>query len=332
MDCPTSFLAQDIAGKAILFEIGSRVGILEHLEDSETVSPDLLADNLKLDYDFLETYLNIFESLGLVTKLPANDADVKKYQKTQNYHIERNKIGYIAWGMISCAPLITNADKFVSDFDTAIKAYQRCGEHVALTSKWMGAKDFYPHALEVILKTKPKKIVDLGSGTCGLLIKLTEEVPGLNGIGVDISKDACDKARDHIASLKLQDQIEVIQAPIQELVNQSTVFENADIVHAGFVFHDLMPDHEEELNQLLACISRVSPGVTLLVVDAVPFSQNDNERAFSSAFSFLHKYFMGRQLQSESVWTEKLKKNGFSNVKVEPLGISGGRIFIAKTK
>lgn len=322
-----SFAAQDLAGKAILFEIGAKAGLLGVIEDSDSVTVANLSEKLRIKEDFLNVYLDTLTNLGLLSK-----HDNNSYAKTSIYEQEKNKIGYIAWGMMSCAPLIANTADFVKDFDVAIKAHHRCGEHVARTSTWMGGRDFYPQAEKVILDLQPKKVVDLGSGTCGLLIRLINKIPGMKGIGVDLSKEACEKAAAHIKELHLENSIDVITAPIQKLVDDKNVFLDADVVHAGFVFHDLMPEDEVILDKLLAHIRQISPQATLVIVDAIPFANNQHEMAFSSAFSFLHKFFMGRQLLPEADWKAKLQKAGFNSIKIEQLGISGGRIFVASNK
>lgn len=325
-----SFMAQDITGKAILFEIGAKTGILDFIETNEKVNVSDLSRELGVEYNFLKSYLDILESLELVSKVNSPKLNKTFYFKTPTYQLEKNKAGYLSWGMMSCAPLISNTKAFTSNFYTAVQTYHRCGEHVARTSKWMGEKDFYPQAEETIIKLNPKKVVDLGSGICGLLIRLSKKLNGMKGIGVDISNKACEEAKLHLKKLNLSSRIEVVHSPIQNLIKNYQLFINADVVHAGFVFHDLLPQEEDTLDKLLLCINKHAPNVTLIIIDAIPFSQNEHERAFSGAFTFLHKFFMGREFLSETSWQSKLNQAGFNDVHIKPLGISGGRIFIAK--
>jgi ubiquinone/menaquinone biosynthesis C-methylase UbiE len=325
-----SFDAQDLAGKAILFEIGAKAGILDVIENNQDVTVFGLSQKLAISQAFLQSYLDILVSLDILSKKESERISEPTYSKGFRFQKEKNKVGYISWGMNSCAPLIEHTKEFISDFSSAVKLYHRDGEHVALTSRWMGEKDFYPYAEEEIIKLRPKKVIDLGSGTCGLLIRLAQKIEDMMGIGVDISKDACTKAKDYINQVGLSDRIEVVESPIQDLVRNESIFLDADVVHAGFVFHDLLPDEEKHLDNLLACINRVAPNSTLVIVDAIPFSQNHHERAFSSAFSFLHRFYMGREFLTESAWKTKLNNVGFNHVHIRSLGISGGRIFVAK--
>jgi predicted O-methyltransferase YrrM len=148
-------------------------------------------------------------------------------------------------------------------------------------------------------------------------------------VGIDINGDACAKARSIIQAAGLDRRIQVIQAPIQSLIDDPAAVEGADVIHAGFVFHDLMPDEEGTLDALLKTFREKARG-TLVVVDAVPYGQNPGEQAFSAAFTFLHNHFMGRQLMTESEWRAKLTSAGYDSVDVSRLGISGGRIFTAR--
>jgi len=322
-----SSIAQDIAGKAILFEIGANAGILDFIEEQQVITPDSISERCGINKAFIKDYLEVLKNLNLLNK---QVKDVDSYQKTINYFTEKNKVGYISWGMVSCAPLISNTKEFISDFDNAISKYYRSGKHVAQSSKWMGENDFYPHAEEVIMNLNPKNIVDLGCGTCGLLIRLAKKIKDLKGIGVDISSHACEEARSILKDLKLHNRIDVVESPIQKLIENNNFFLNADVVHGGFVFHDLLCNEEATLDKLLSHIKASNKQLTLVVVDAIPFSENEYECSFSSAFSFIHKYYMGVNFLTESKWKTKLLQAGFLNVKTESLGISGGRIFIAK--
>lgn len=326
-----SYDAQDLAGKAILFEIGAQSGILDLIEANQELTVSNLSQKLNINEAFLKDYLDILVSLDILSREDSAPTSELTYSKSINFQKEKNKVGYISWGMNSCAPLIKNTKAFISDFPNAVKSYCRDGEHVALTSRWMGEKDFYPYAEEEIIKLNPKKVVDLGSGTCGLLIRLAQTIDNMSGIGVDLSKNACNKAKSYINDAGLTGRIEVLLSAIQDLVHYEQVFLNADVVHAGFVFHDLLPDEEEHLDKLLGCINKmISNEAALIIVDAIPFSQNPQECSFSSAFSFLHRFYMGREFLTEVGWEAKLKKAGFNNIRIAPLGISGGRIFVAK--
>ena len=133
-----------------------------------------------------------------------------------------------------------------------------------------------------------------------------------------------------IRAAGLAERLSVLEAPIENLVQNPAPLEGAGVIHAGFVLHDLMSDEEQTLDALLSIIRENAPRGMLVVVDAVPYAQNPEERAFSAAFTFLHKHFMGLKFLSEEGWKQKLRAAGYGQISVGRLGASGGRIFSAK--
>ena len=324
--------AQSLAGKAVLLEIGAKLGLIDPLLSQGEISVTEVAGDSGVRESFVSAYYSALARAGLATASPLSSGGETHYSASDDLHKSINDVGYILWGVMSCAPLIANARQFSEDMNTAAGLYHRDGEHVARTSKWMGERDFYPQAESAIITSQPKKIVDLGSGTCGLLIRCLRKLPGARGVGIDINGDACAKAKSAISKAGFDDRISVVHAPIQSLVDDPTPLEGADIIHGGFVFHDLMPDEEETLDALLRTFREKAPRGTLVVVDAVPYAQNPGEHAFSAAFTFLHNQFMGRKLMTEEEWKTKLAAAGYNKVEVSQLGIPGGRIFTAKAE
>ena len=322
--------AQTLAGKAVLLEIGAKLGLVEPLLSQKEVSIAEMAINSGFQESLLYSYYSALTHAGLARACPTISNGTTYFSASSDLHKSINDVGYILWGVMSCAPLISNASSFFQDFTSSVQTYVRDGEHVARTSKWMGELDFYPQAERAIISAQPKKIVDLGAGTCGLLIRCLKKLPDAQGVGIDINSSACSKARSIIKEAKLDDRLSVIEASIQSLIENPAALEGADIIHAGFVFHDLMPDEEEALNTLLKTFCEKAPNGMLVVVDAVPYGQNSEEQAFSAAFTFLHNHFMGRQLLTEDKWKTKLSSAGYNVIEVDRLGISGGRIFTAQ--
>jgi cyclopropane fatty-acyl-phospholipid synthase-like methyltransferase len=180
-----------------------------------------------------------------------------------------------------------------------------------------------------ILSGQPRKIVDLGSGTCGLLIRCLRELPEAHGVGIDINRDACARARSIIMAAGMADRLSVVEAPIQSLIDNPAPIAGADVIHAGWVFHDLMPDEEQTLDALLKTFRQSARTGALVMVEGVPYARNPEEQSFSAAYTFLHTHFMGRKLLTENEWSAKLSAAGYQTVEISRLGISGGRIFKA---
>ncbi|WP_338871353.1 class I SAM-dependent methyltransferase [Myxococcus stipitatus] len=322
--------AQTITGRAILLEIGSKLGVLDTFLTHKEISVADVAKESGVAPPWIASYYAALSHAGLARPGPKVGGEVTHYHAAPDLQQSINDVGYVLWGLGSCAPLIANAVAFAKDLPTAANLHVRDGEHVARTSRWMGEQDFYPQAEAAILASSPRKIVDLGSGTCGLLLRCLRKLPESRGVGIDLSHDACVKARSIVQAAGMDSRVSVIEAPIQSLVNDPSPVEGADVIHGGFVFHDLMPDEEATLNALLKTFRVAAPKAAVIVVDAVPYGPEPDEHAFSAAFTFLHSHFMARRLQPESEWKQRLTDAGFPNVSVSRLGISGGRIFTAR--
>jgi len=320
--------AQTLAGNAVLLEIGAKLGILDVLLSRSDISVASAARKSGLNEPLVADYFSALAHAGLVRAVP-RPSDGIEYAIAPDLAQVVNEAGYLLWSLTSCAPLIANAQSFFRDLGSSTRAYLRDGEHVARTSRWMGEQDFYPQAEDAIVSRRPNKIVDLGSGTCALLIRCLRALPEAHGVGIDINPDACAKARSIISSAGMTDRLSVAEAPIQSLVDDPSPIVGADVIHAGWVFHDLLPAEEDTLDALLKTFCRHARTGALVMVEGVPYAQNPGEHAFSAAYTFLHTHFMGRRLLTEGEWRAKLSAAGYQTVEITRLGISGGRIFRA---
>lgn len=320
--------AAALAGEAILLEIGAECEIVDLLQRGRAVDAGEAAAASGLPESVVAKYLRALVCAGLV-KTTGGPGLPERFEATPRLHDAVHEAGYLAWGLRACEPLVTHALEFARNPEKAREAYPRDGRLVARTSRWMGEKAFYPQSEKAILTLRPKFLVDLGAGSAGLLIRCLSQLPGATGVAVDMSARACAGARSAAERAGLADRLNVVERTIESLADDSALLEGADVIHAGWVFHDLLPEQENTLDRLLAvCRAKASTG-TLVIVEGVPYAEAEWERAFSAAFSFLHDAFMGRRLLSESEWCQKLYRAGFRRLEVTPLGIPGGRLFQA---
>jgi hypothetical protein len=320
--------AAALAGEAILLEIGAGYGVIDAIRVSKPFSPDDLAEVSNLPAPVMNSYLQALESAGLVIGV---DGAGTSFRASPVFDEAIHDVGFISWGLRACEPLINHAREFAQDLPQSFANYARDGGLIARTSKWMGEEAFYPQAEKTIISLRPKKIVDLGAGSAGLLVRCLKELPEASGVAIDMSPEACDAAENAIRAAGMPHRVSVVRMKLQELATESSCLQDADVFHAGFVLHDLVPDDEDALTGLLAACRRANTASTFLVVDGIPYAQDPSERAFSAAFTFLHRSFMGRLIQTEQQWIDRLTTAGFARIKVTPLGIPGGRLFCAHT-
>ena len=121
----------------------------------------------------------------------------------------------------------------------------------------------------------------------------------------------------------------MVNRSIESLINDAGPIRNADVVHAGFVMHDVLSDVEAFDRILRVCRESLADGGCLVVTDAVPYVDNSRERAFSALFTYLHTVSMGIRLPSEDKWRAAFRRAGFTDVTSTPLRMPGSRVFVA---
>ena len=317
-----------LGGAAILMELGAQYGVLDAIRAANQISVDELQKISRVTGTTLAAYLDTLAQAGLLQR--KNTSTPAAYQISNEFESIVNHVGYVAWALSACAPLINNALAFATDNDGAQARFPRDGGVVARTSQWMGATSFYPQPEDAIVRLNPRRIMDLGSGSGSLLTRLVRRVKGSSGIGIDLSEQATAQAQELARLNNLDQRLEFIHSPIQAIMDNPHYLEGVEVVHAGFVLHDLLPAEEAALDGLLRAIRSQTSVRAFVIVDAIPCAPDEWERVFAAAFNHLHAHFMSRRLLAEDEWRTKLTDAGFRHVVIETLNHPGGRMIIAR--
>jgi len=82
---------------------------------------------------------------------------------------------------------------------------------------------------------KGSRVIDFGCG-CAEPLAIWAEEYGITGVGIDISRDFCDRARQRLAGKGLSGQIEIVCAPAAEYAFEEGAFDAATCIGATFGF------------------------------------------------------------------------------------------------
>jgi SAM-dependent methyltransferase len=328
LESEASGAAPDIASAAALLEIGDRLGILDFISTGQEINVEALAAVTTLPEEGVANYLKALEAAAILEEVPEGGGTLRT---VSDFELIRHQAGYVSWTMNANRPFIEYARDFLIDPERARKEYTRDGRQVAVSSQWMGSMAFYPAALKVIFDARPEYVADLGAGTCRLLIEILLAFPQATGMGLDIDAGACREAERAAERVGVADRLTVVERAIESLATDPSPIEGAQVIHAGFVFHDMMPEEEHIADAVLAnCRDALRQGGIMAITDAVPYVRNSRERRFSSIVTYFHQQFMGRKLLNETEWQEKLLGAGFSNVECILLAFPTGRLFVAR--
>jgi SAM-dependent methyltransferase len=317
--------AAELAAVAALLQIGAELGVDQLLDSGESFGVAELADLAAVPPGRAGDYLAALAAAGLVTE----DEATHRFRAASDYPDLRHQAGYLTWTMSANSPFIANAREFLTDADDAARRHRRDGRRVAVSSRWIGERAFYPAVVERVQEHGARRVVDLGAGAAGLLIQQLLGDPGRTGLALDISSAACAAAREAAERAGVADRLEVTERSIESLVEDPGPIVGADVIQACFVMHDAVQDRTLFQELLGRCRDALAPDGFLAVVDAVYCAPQAHERMFSALFSYLHESFMGIRLPSEQEWEEHFRAAGFSKVECLPQILPGGRLFVA---
>jgi SAM-dependent methyltransferase len=314
----------DIAAVTALLQIADELGVLPALDAASIFTAADLAEISGLPLEGIERYLEALRSASLI--VPAGESG--EFRLSDDFADLRHQAGYLSWALSANRPFIENARRFLLDPERAAAEHQRDGRRVAVSSRWIGEQAFYPAVFSAITTKRPDRIVDLGAGAGALLIKLLGVLPKSTGVALDISADACAEAVSAAGRAGVRDRLEVCVRSVQSLAEDPSPVEGADVVHAGFVCHDVAAEPEVFTAVLRRCREALRPGGFLAITDAVPYATDEREHRFSSLFTYLHAEFMDVNLPAEDEWTAMFVKAGFTSVDCVRHRFPGGRLFL----
>ncbi|WP_153450266.1 class I SAM-dependent methyltransferase [Streptomyces smaragdinus] len=321
---PAARGAADLAAVAVLLQIGAELGVDRFLDSGDGFTAGQAADAAGLPAGGVEEYLRALVAADLAVADAAG-----RYRAAADYADRRYEAGYVSWAMSANYPFVEHARSFLTDPAGAAGAHPRDGRRVAVSSRWVGERAFYPGVFEYVSESGARRITDLGAGAGGLLIRLLLQDPARSGVALDISSAACDAAREAAARAGVADRLEVTERPIESLVEDPGPVDGAEAVQACFVMHDVVADEPLFAKLLGTCREALAPGGFLAVVDAVSYAPDPAERRFSALFTYLHANFMDIALPAEEQWLEKFRAAGFSSVRCLPQPMPGSRLFVA---
>lgn len=318
-------LAADLAANAALLEMAEEIGISALLDREAPFTIDEVARAAEAPEAGALAFLEALLAAGLVER----GAEPGSFVPCADLADRRYEAGYLSWALNANRPYLDHAVEFLREPGPAVARHQRDGRRVAVSSRWIGSYGFYPGVVAEIVNRKPQHIVDLGAGAGGLLVHLLTTLPSSTGLALDLSAAACEEAGRSARRADVHDRFTVVNRSIESLVDDAWPVRDADIIHAGFVMHDVV-EHPEVFDGVLrACRASLADGGSLMVTEAVPYVTTPKDRSFSALFTYLHASSMGIRLPTEETWCAAFRRAGFSNVTSTPLRMPGSRLFVA---
>ncbi|WP_329061078.1 class I SAM-dependent methyltransferase [Streptomyces sp. NBC_01429] len=317
--------AADLAADAALLEIAEGLGLSTLLDRAAPFTLHEVTAAADVPESGAAAFLDALLRAGLLER----GEEAHHFTPCSDMADRRYAAGYLSWALNANRPYVDNAALFLRDPAAAGARYQRDGRRVAVSSRWIGSYGFYPGVIEEITQRKPRRIVDLGAGAGGLLIHLLTALPDSTGLALDLSAAACEEAEQAARRAEVGDRLRVVNRSIESLADDPSPVRDADVVHAGFVMHDVVSRPDVLDGVLRTCRASIADGGCLVVTDAVPYAAGPGERGFSALFTYLHSSSMDVRLPPEEEWRAAFRRAGFPDVTSTPLRMPGSRMFVA---
>jgi len=131
-----------------------------------------------------------------------------------------------------------------------------------------------------------KRVVDFGCGMAEPLVLWAKDY-GISGIGIDVRREACDRAREKIKENKLDDKLEIICMKGAEFKPDKADFDVATCIGASFVFGGFR-ETIQAMKKLIVPGGRMGIGEPYWLSSQVPNEYVRLESNIHSEYELLH--------------------------------------------
>lgn len=317
--------APDAAAAAAFLDMADRLGVLDLLVSGRSFRPSEIAARADLAPEAAHRYVAALVAAGLVEEDPLVAGSCRPVPA---FPVIAHRAGYVSWAMSANRVLIDDVRDVLSDPHAFRQRRPSGPDRAATTMDLMAWLALNPSVVNVMLAVRATKVVDLHARTGRLLVDALVRLPGCVGTGLVTTTAlrglACAAAR----TAGVQDRLTILERPIRSLLDDPSLVSGSDVLHAGAAFHELLPDRHLLRLVLKACRKQLRIGGVLMLTELVPPPHPEQERLFG-ALATLYSELQGHHLLTESEWVDELRKAGFANVAVRPVGLPATRLITA---
>lgn len=194
------------------------------------------------------------------------------------------------------------------------------GENINRNSDWVAkgtelmSKTQHHRSYSTILKNSERNssnnVLDIGCGTAKFLTELVKCSNSQIGVGIDISKEACDIAQKNIAQSSDINRIEIVNGDFLNSVSiLKEKYKNFDIITALMILHEYIFYGEEILIKVLTSIRELlSTNGSFLLLDKIT-DELPSSPLYFTEYKLIHD-LTNQDLYSFSDWENILNKSG----------------------
>ncbi|MFB9429887.1 SAM-dependent methyltransferase [Streptoalloteichus tenebrarius] len=236
VDVPAAELLNGFIGSHVLYAL-TVTGVLDALVVTGP-APVPVADLAEVgdaEPSVLRALLRTAHRLGLVALDEEGDAVELTTAGHQAYRVR----GYFTASVGGFGDVFRHLDTLLTWPDEFGRSVLQNGHYTALgcAQNWSFQRPIFDEATGDLGFAK---VADIGCGAAARLIHLVGARPDAVGVGVDVSGEACQLARQNVKSAGLDDRITIVQADMRDVVASPRSFPqvaDADLVTSYFILH-----------------------------------------------------------------------------------------------
>ncbi|QFT88476.1 Trans-aconitate 2-methyltransferase [Bacillus sp. THAF10] len=292
--------------------VGYELDLYEAFKKPKTVTE--VAKEKELQEELLKRWVEVGGVIGYL-----KEKSKQRYQTVKKFMVPSSKQNPRSTGILLKEmmelhiPTLIKYPKMMTTDKKEVFNQKEHGMVVAQTSSLL-EKLAIPRVMKVMKQTKPKTVIDVGCGSGGYLLQLSQKFPKMKMMGIELNEEV---AKEAMKNCKNQDQIEIICAD----VHRWSPSQKIDFVMLNNILHYISPDDREDLFKK---ISEWIPNNGVLSV-VTPIHHSKHGGQFSSVFnSFFTAFENLFPLPSENELALLAKAANLKLEKIQPVIKEGG--------
>lgn len=298
-----------------LMDIGNRLGLFQALRGSLGMTPEELAQALKLDPFYITKWCETAYSLELLEHDPNAGFRLGPFIDDLLGNPEHT---YFIGGFPNVHLLVAqDYAEYPERFRDGGKVpYQEHGS-AFFAGVAEGTRSLPKMLLDAVVPKLPElerklraggKLLDVGCGGGFAVCEFAERYPALSAVGIDIESESLRLAQQLVDQRGLGQRVRIEQPP-----EDGRARETFDFATMFLVLHEIAPEHKAKV--LDGCAAALNPGGTLLILDECYPDSIEGLRDPTVAFSVMAQWFemtWGNVINTRSEIRELLEGAGFS--------------------
>lgn len=305
-----------------------RVGFFDAIAKNKQVNAITFAEEKDLDADLL---VGLCDAL-YARKLLSKDGTSYQISSQGQFLLETDLVrGWfeLAYGYEN---VLNQMEPLLRKEITYGKDLVREGRAVAVGSGLASMGFYFPLVAQTVKQNAYKKVLDIGCGDGTFLRYLCSRIPGLEGVGVDLSPDAVAAGNEQLAAAGLDRRIRLHVGDAMEIGKLKNELAGVDGAATFFVLHELCDQKDNpRAAEFLKAFHSTLPGVPFHIVETIrPAPEEMRNRPGPAIEYFLFHDLSLQKPIGRQAWKELFRQVGFDEMEEDYLEFARTSIFTVR--